>query len=218
MSHLPSRVGIIGDVHAEHRLLEGVLRHFEALGIQAALCAGDIVDGAGDAEACIELLQRYEVVTVRGNHDRWFAEGSLRGSPDATPLETVSAEGSNYLAQLPVELALGTPIGRLLLCHGIGSDDMNRVGPDDYGYGIEVNEPLQEQIRSGETRLLVNGHTHRRMVRHFGGLTIVNAGTLRADHDPCCGMLDFQTETVTFWDLDVDGNTRQPEAHSLRNR
>jgi len=66
----------------------------------------------------------------------------------------------------------------LLLCHGLGGDDMNGVYPGDFGYGLEVNDVLQGLIREGRYRFVVNGHTHLRMVRSFGGLTIINAGSL----------------------------------------
>lgn len=39
------------------------------------------------------------------------------------------------------------------------------------------------------------------MVRTFGHLTIINAGTLRADKQPCFLIADFESGAVQFYDL-----------------
>ena len=82
---LAARVGVIGDVHAEDALLRNALDHFSTSSIESILCTGDVVDGLGSAQKCCDLLQEYGVLAVRGNHDRWFAEGTFRDLADATP-------------------------------------------------------------------------------------------------------------------------------------
>ena len=92
----------------------------------------------------------------------------------------------------------------VLLCHGLGPDDMNRFRVDDYGYALEVNDELQRLlVSSARPDLVVKGHTHRAGVAVVDGLTIVDAGTLRRDHDPCVSLLDLEQKTLTRWDLDV---------------
>ena len=47
------------------------------------------------------------------------------------------------------------------------------------------------------TSTVVNGHTHHAMVRHFDGITIINAGTLRRDAEaPGFLIVDFAARTV----------------------
>jgi predicted phosphodiesterase len=72
----------------------------------------------------------------------------------------------------------------LLLCHGVGDNDMIRLQPGDVGYALESNLELTALIDAGVHRLVVGGHTHRVMVRRFGGLTVVNPGTLLRSADP----------------------------------
>jgi predicted phosphodiesterase len=197
-------VGVIGDVHAEDLFLERALERFAQLGISSVLCTGDVVDGFGSAQRCCDLLRERRVETVRGNHDRWITEGALRSLPEATAIEQLNASAREYLASLPPVREYTTASGPLLLCHGLGKNDMARLGPDDYGYALDVNDELQELLRLAKYRYVVNGHTHRRMVRKFGPITVINAGTLKRDHQPCVLVLDFGQSCASHFDF-VDG-------------
>ena len=174
------QVGLIGDVHAEDDLLEAALRHLQAAdGLDAILCVGDVVTGPGDAGRCCDLLASANVVTVRGNHDRWFLTGtaSYAHLPKATPSDDLDEKQRQFLASLPPLRGFETARGALMLCHGLGDDDTATVYSHDTGYALESNHRLHALIGAGELRFLVNGHTHDRMVRNFDGLTIINAGT-----------------------------------------
>ena len=90
------KIGIIGDVHAQHRYLETALHYLVEQNVDTIVCTGDLVDGEGDVNACIRLLQAFNVHTVRGNHDRWILQHKVRHLPNAHLLEqdmTVEALG-----------------------------------------------------------------------------------------------------------------------------
>jgi predicted phosphodiesterase len=196
-------VGVLGDVHAEDDRLDEALGWFEQRRVDSVLCVGDIVDGPGDIERTIELLRQHHVRCVAGNHDRWFLAGQMRGLPDATLEMTDGARA--WLATLPATLALETVAGPMMLCHGIGTDDMSRLTPDSSSYDIESNDELQRILGEGRVRFVVGGHTHRRMLRTFGSVRVVNAGTLLRHHEPCVALIDFETETVVHVDFDDAG-------------
>ncbi len=193
-----SRVGIIGDVHAEDVRLEAVLKSMEPLDLDAIVCVGDVVDGFADAERCCDLLRDARVDCVRGNHDRWFLTGEMRGAPDATPSDGLTEASREWLTALPPTRSFVTPMGNLLLCHGLGSNDMRRLTQDDSGYALEANVELQDLLSDRSHALVINGHTHGAMVRAFPGLTVINAGTLRRDHDPVFAVADFMARTVQY--------------------
>src|SRR5882672_7304334 len=201
---LQARIGAIGDVHAEDRLLASALDTLAAAGASAILCVGDLADGTGSLGRCLKLLRERNVAVVRGNHERWLLGDVMRDLPNATAIAALSAEERAYLAGLPPTMEFSTPFGGLLLCHGLGSNDMVKVTPDDYGYALESNDELQKLLADPKIRFVVNGHSHRIMVRHFPGLTIMNAGTLKADNDPGFLMIDFDAEEVNFYGWDRD--------------
>lgn len=192
------RIGLIGDVHQEDLALAWALGWLSDQGVDLVVCVGDIADGFGDLDACCELLDSHGVLTVRGNHDRWFLAQTLRDLPQAAPLNVASEESRAWLAELPASVSLETPQGKALICHGTGDDDMLGVKPHDEGYALESNAPLQRLLASGEHRILIAGHTHIPMLRRIGDLVLVNAGTLHRAYDPCVGVLDASTLSERF--------------------
>lgn len=194
-------VGVIGDVHCEAEALEDALSHLASLGSERVLCVGDIVDGTGDPNRCCELLRNAGALTVSGNHERWLFGGEMRDLPEATPLAALDAASLDFLRQLPKTHELETVAGRVLLCHGLGEHDMAGLRPDDRGYALENNDSLQSLIALGRHTFIINGHTHQRMVRRVGTLTLINAGTLHRADSPCFAFVDFERERTTFFEL-----------------
>lgn len=209
-----TRLGLIGDIHAEDEALSAALRSLASLDVDAILAVGDIVDGAGDPNRCCELLAGSGVLVVRGNHERWCLEGTLRDLPEATALRSLDDASRSFLQGLPLTRELATAGGRLLLCHGLGPDDMASLRSGDYGYAIEQNAALQRIVREARHAFVVSGHTHERLVRRVGGVTFINAGTLHRAFDPCFGLLDLERERALFYTLG-GGEVREAEQRNL---
>lgn len=198
------RIGILGDIHCEDGRLAAALEFLHAQQLDLICAVGDIVDGPGDVNRTIELLRQYQVSVVRGNHERWLFAGEMRGLPDATSRFDLQAGAWEYLPQLPLTRRLETVAGRALLCHGLGVDDMAGVWPLDDNFRLHSNYPLWQLVNRREFRFVLNGHTHQRLVRSFGELTIINAGTLHWKHRPCFCLADFAEEFVQYYDLATD--------------
>lgn len=191
------RLAIVGDVHCESTTLERVLDVLETMSVDAVLCVGDIVDGIGDADATLALLQARGVECVAGNHERWFLEGEHRTLEHAT-LE-VTPESRAFMEGLPRQRFYDTPAGRALLCHGVGTDDEAWLLPDTRGYGLQDIPTLRELMLDDTVQFMLAGHTHERMVRTFPGLTVVNAGTIHRKDEQTFTVVDFDTMRVAFY-------------------
>jgi putative phosphoesterase len=200
-----THIGAIGDIHAEDVALDLVLSFLSEQPLDQIVCVGDIVTGPGDVDRCCELLRAHCVLTVAGNHDRWFVKGTIPALPDSTDPASVSDQTKSFLNSLPQTAELHSPHGLVLICHGLGTNDMADLKPEDYGYAIEANMDLQDLIRSGRYRFIVNGHTHRRMVRNFGDLTVINVGTLQRYAGPGFARIDFAAGHVDFFEVDTGG-------------
>jgi putative phosphoesterase len=195
------RAGIIGDLHGEHEQLERLLDEFERAGVDAVLCVGDIVDGVGDVNRCCALLEERAVHSVAGNHDRWLLSDELRELPDATPASAVTARSRAFLEKLPVKRYFETPRGRLMLCHGVGDDDMAQVKADHLEFELQLNKPLGRVLRGARCDFMVAGHTHQTMVRRIQHLTVINAGTVYRRYEQRAGLVDFELGNVQFYKL-----------------
>ncbi|MFN0250018.1 MAG: metallophosphoesterase family protein [Kofleriaceae bacterium] len=181
------RVLLIGDIHTEDDLLVEALALGVKEGVDRVLSVGDIVDGPNDPLPCITRLRQRRVDVVRGNHERWVIEGN--------PMDLVdySDDVMDWLAELPSTREYTTPTGRLLLCHGIGDDDMAELDYDTFGYGLENLDPLWALVRAKRYRYVVGGHTHKPMVREIEGIVFINPGTLVATQQPGATIADFTT-------------------------
>lgn len=122
---LAGKVGVLGDVHCEDAALSAARALFTKHAASRVLAVGDFVDGPGDPHRTLELLA--DTDAVAGNHDRWYGLGMLRELPDALPIGTLSAGHRHWLSGLPSSRQYTTAKGKLLLCHGIGDDDMVSV-------------------------------------------------------------------------------------------
>lgn len=201
------RIGVLGDIHGEDARLEVALGLFERERVEAVLSVGDVIDGLGDDERTVQLLRAAGAPTVRGNHERWFVDGLavLGGS------RRLGTESCRWLSELPRTLPLDTCVGRALLCHGIGDDDMTLLLPEHSD--AELGPPIAPIADAGYT-LVVAGHTHRRMVRRVGGVALVNAGTLFRRGRAGCVVLDLDAPRARFFDLD-EGAATLAETHEL---
>lgn len=199
------RVGLIGDIHCEVDRLNQVIGLFRSAELDAIVAVGDIADGRGDLTETCRLLETERVLAVAGNHDRWLLAGEMRDLPDATPAEDVSPCARRYLAALPKTRLLETTRGTALLCHGLGEDDMASVRPDDDGEALMYNAALGRLLHSRCARFVLNGHSHRPMLRTIDGLTILNAGTLHPNHRPVCSIADFDAGSMHVYDVAPDG-------------
>ena len=198
------RVGIVGDVHAEDETLAAALAFLiERPDLDELFCTGDLPGDSGSVDRCCALLRGAGVQTVRGNHDRWHFEEVPFRTNDYPGME-VGPEATAFLASLPPTREYATPDGLLLLCHGLGDDDLAGVYPDGENRTRESGHRLNALVEGGRYRYVVNGHTHRRMVRTIEGTTFVNAGTLHWAFGPVCAVVDFAARVAHFFDIHPD--------------
>lgn len=201
IGHL-ERIGLIGDVHAEHQLLAQAL---DFLGdsqrtngpLDAILCTGDIADGGGCVDQACALLRQHQVHTVAGNHDRWLLSDQVRHVEDAHRLTDIGSSSRIFLSNLPKMLTFDSPMGRGMLCHGIAHKDLAKVWPGSERMEPERNTALDAIIAEGSYQVLLNGHMHFRCIIHFEGLALLNAGTLKPRHKPGFSIVDFRDGTVS---------------------
>jgi len=191
------RLGVIGDVHAEDNRLGLALDYLQAAGVDQIICTGDVVDGLGCPETAVGLLQQHQVATVRGNHDRWLLADQVRHVPNAHARAGLGARTLDYLGNLPSAMALDTLAGKLLLCHGMGDNDLQKIWPGTARMPAERSKVLDRLIDNGDYRYIINGHMHFRTIIHFEALTLINAGTLKGEQWPGFMLIDFASDSLT---------------------
>jgi putative phosphoesterase len=209
------RIGVLGDIHCEDERLETALRFFKTRRLDLICSVGDIVDGPGDPNRTIELLIEHDVICVRGNHERWLSKGEMRDLPDANSYFDFKTSAWEFVTSLPLRRKFETSAGTMLLCHGLGEYDMAGVWPFDNVLTLHSNHALWKLVNSHEYDFIVNGHTHRRLAQRFDDLTLINAGTLFREHNPCCLILDFEAGVAQYFNLPGEGKIEEAEKIEL---
>ena len=155
------RYGVIADVHANLTALAVVLGELDAAGVDAYLCAGDLVGYGPHPDACVALVTALpSAYVVVGNHDLAATGelsteryGMLTRESLAWTRRRLAPPTVSTLASLP-RVALA-PDG-IVLTHG-SIDDVEE-------YVIEPRRALAElrlaQRRAPGTSVVVLGHTH----------------------------------------------------------
>ncbi len=202
------RLGVLGDLHGERARLEIAINALEEVGVDAISQVGDIVDGDGIADAevdhCIGLLREKGVLTIAGNHERWFLTSERRERSYATQM--LNDGSMAFIQNLPTTLRIKTTAGDCLLCHGIGENDMAMLRSDTRGYALQSLMPdLLPLMRDEALAFAIGGHTHERMARRLEGLTFINAGTLARTDAAGFILVDFDARQVLCWNFEKSG-------------
>ena len=210
------KIGIIGDVHAEHKRLALALSWLESQGVDSIICTGDVADGVGDIDATCDLLTNNSVLTVAGNHDRWLLTDKARHVEHAHTKSVVSDSSLNFLHNLPQTLTLQTDCGDLLLCHGVIDDDLAKVWPGTATTEAKRSIPLDKLLgqSSGVPRIIVNGHMHFRTLIDFEHCQIVNGGTLKGPY-PGVTIIDLEADELCGFDYSADTGFLPTQRYSL---
>ena len=178
-----NRIGIIGDVHAQHGRLAAALEFLLNQRVDALICTGDLPDGVGDLDACCDLLRAAEVLTVAGNHDRWFLQDRVRHVQDAHLRENASKDTIRFIESLPKMRTLKTPAGALMLCHGVLEDDLAKIWPGSERSSSRCSAALDALLQETDPpRFVINGHMHFRTVIDFPRTQVINGGTLKGQY------------------------------------
>ncbi len=209
-----ARLGILGDVHAEHERLATALDWFAGQCLDAVLCTGDLADGPGCINRCCALLRDAGVHTVAGNHDRWLLNDKVRHVAEAHRREELADDSRAFMESLPRTLELETRAGRLMLCHGVGHHDMAKVWPGTRGTAsIRRSAALDGILHAGEHRFLVHGHLHYRVLIDFENLLLLNAGTLKGERAGL-SVVDFDQRLLEAYTF-ADGRPQRSAEHTL---
>ena len=183
------RIGLISDIHADLDGLVGALALLDGLGVEAILCAGDLVERGHGGDAVIELVRARAISCVKGNHEyiTLFKQEAVEreGDPGGLGFRPLTAGSIDYLRALPDRLRLsfeGTP---LLLAHATPWDDFTFVYPESRpGLYRRVAEAAQADF-------VVLGHTHVPMLAQVGATWIANPGSVSAAGSRTCAVLSI---------------------------
>ena len=179
MTH-PDHFAVIADIHGNVDALRAVLADIRDQGTSTILNLGDHFSGPLAAGETADLICNHDMLSIRGNHDRWLIEISpdQQSGSEAAAYRQLSAAHLLWLQQLPATMVLGD----ILMCHGTpGSDTdylMERINADGEIH-LDSSECIARRAGSTGATLILCGHTHvARRIDLPDGRTVLNPGSV----------------------------------------
>jgi putative phosphoesterase len=190
------KLGVISDVHGDDQALFRALRHLTELGASRIVCAGDVVGYGPNPDAVVALLGKHQVISIRGNHDRWALQRPP-GTPDEFGGGRPGPATLEFLRGLPPDLVIAADKRLAVIVHGSPRGDMEYLTIEAYPPAV-----LERTLASLGADLLVAGHTHVPMWYRCEQGLVVNPGSIitrpYVRSSRSFALVDLDELTVTF--------------------
>jgi putative phosphoesterase len=224
------RLLLIADIHGNYEALQTALD----IPHDRAICLGDIVDYGPDPDRCIDLLQKKNIPTIRGNHDNAVAfkvdcqcgykYKHLSIATREYTWKVLDRPRMEYLQKLPLLIKEEIDGKRLYLTHGSPRSMFEYIKPETPDG--EILKMIDGSMEPLEADFLVVGHSHIPMNRKLGDLTIINPGSVGQPRDgdirAGCAVFDTGTGETEFFRMEYDIDSvcakieeRMPHAEEL---
>ena len=184
------KLAIISDIHAHLEALEAVLDSMPL--VDKIICAGDIVDRFRLDDDIFDLLDKYDIDFIQGNHDDGIFHNYM------CQKGTISPENLSILLSAPLEREYIFSGRSFLMVHG---SPWNKL--KEYVY---PESRLIPQLGEMGKDVIILGHTHVPMVKRFNGVTIINPGSIGQPHvdnpKPTYALMDTTDWKVSIEEVD----------------
>lgn len=172
-----TRYALLADIHSNFVALEAVLAQIDGEGVDAIICAGDIVGYNSQPNQVVDEFRRRAIACIRGNHDEAVllpmqeqAMNSLAAAAVRWTRRQLTGENTGFLDSLRHTIT----VGDFAVYHGSPFD------PYEYIYEDQVDERL---AKASGRRFTVLGHTHVPFIRHVSGTSVINPGSVGQPRD-----------------------------------
>ncbi len=190
------KLGIVSDIHAN---IAGLDKALELMGdVEELLCLGDSIDEYRFSNPVVARLRERGAHVILGNHEEGFLAPSgsrARERPD------VDRGLLAWLADQPIRRTVEFGGLRVLMVHSTPWDPR--------GAYVAPHSSDLARFAEADADVVMYGHTHAQMARHFGGTLVLNPGSTGDGRDRSnnrqlsCAVLDTytrQAEIINFHD------------------
>jgi putative phosphoesterase len=185
------RIGIVSDLHCNHR---GLRRALDLMGnIDELICLGDSIYEYRFSNEVVQLLKDRNVLTILGNHEEgFFGPQGAR----ARAAEWIDRGLLDWLAERPHRIELEFAGKKLLAVHSTPWEPR--------GTYVYPHSSLLDRFAEADADFVLYGHTHHQLVRRVGRALVINPGSAGEARDTgndrqlSCAVLDTVSEEVAI--------------------
>jgi putative phosphoesterase len=174
------KIGFISDVHGNIKSLVDCLDYLVSIDVNDIYFLGDAVGYFPHGKEVLELLEKRNVVCIKGNHDSMLL-GDIKYSNSqdkvyglASTLESLSIDHLNFIKGWEVSKKIQVGNKAVLLTHG---------SPFNFLEGYIYPNSNFDSFLGLKEDIFVMGHTHRPFIKRIGDKMIVNVGSVGLPRD-----------------------------------
>jgi putative phosphoesterase len=194
---------VVSDVHANW----SALRRLEEEAADAVVFLGDAVTYGTRPAECLEWIGRHARWTVLGNHDEALLRGTVpRCREEFREVAATTLDWHRSLID-PALSSIAAAWPRTLRFEWDGypvyATHASPFGIDDY---LDSERAVEHATNSIRAKLILLGHTHRRVLLKMGARTILNPGSLGQPRsgEGCGSYAVVEDGRVSFRDAPYD--------------
>ena len=195
-------LALVSDVHGNDDAFGAVVAELEQLGVERAICLGDMVQGGDKPREVLDRLADLGWPVILGNADDFLLDVPDDPAEEITPRHLEKREWT--LAQLDpshLDQIRAFPrtleVGALLAFHGSPrsyDDVLLPESDDDAPWHMEGFD------------VLAGGHTHLQWTRNIGGALYVNPGSVGVSDDGLAQFAILTGASVAFKRISWNGS------------
>jgi len=186
-----NRVAVLTDIHGNLPALQASLRAVEAIGVDAVFCGGDLVGYGPHPNQVCRLIEEQAIPTIYGNYDYAIArdredcgcayvtqhDRQLGQRSVAWTLEHTDQHSKDFMRGVPFDLRFDLGKQRVRLVHG----SPRKV--NEYLFEDKPARTFERIAALSDCDVLVFGHTHKPWIHSYGGVLLVNCGSVGKPKD-----------------------------------
>ena len=182
------RAAVFSDIHSNYQAFRACFEDAKAHGADCFLFLGDYVSDLAQPRNCLDLVYEicalYPTVCLRGNRERYMLEHEAglshftQGSKSGSLLFTFE-----QLTQRDLDFFRSLPVCTRIEINGVPVEISHAFKENDRCYFESSDAKIMEIFTQMECGFLLTGHSHRQYIRHHGGKTIINPGSIGVPMD-----------------------------------
>lgn len=185
------KIAFISDIHGNISALSAVLKEIIKLEIKRIYCLGDIVNYYYEADKCIELLMKYNIKSIRGNHEKILFETYKNknkfyeylkryGNSIKINHSKLKKNHLTYLKSLKNQKIIQINNKKILLAHGA-------PWKNNFYFYPNIEKKWFKKISKYKYDAIILGHTHISMNKTLTNrMKILNPGSVGQPRDKTC--------------------------------
>lgn len=173
------KIGIISDIHSNIYGLKAVLKKIRRCDL--ILCAGDIVGYYTFINEVIEELDKFNIISIKGNHDFYIFQkkisklNNIKKESIKFTKNIITPQNKNKLRKLKTEYKCTIDGIKIKMIHGSPWNKLEEYIYPDYN--------KFKKFKNIKAELIILGHTHIPFVKKIDNKIIVNPGSCGQPRD-----------------------------------